>query len=883
MTTRPTTDTAPHAAIADDAIWRTIAADPIGVSIPQGFAAVVERYGDRPAIDTPTDRWDYATLDRLSRSIAACVLGREAAGAPVAIRFASGAPLIATMFGVLRSGRPYVVLNPADPLPRQRDIIANAGCTLMLCDAEPDAATRAVLGGTTWVTYAEATGAPSDTALPDVSPLAACSITYTSGTTGRPKGVVQSHRNVVHQVARYHAAAGLRAGDRVALVTPANYAAAVSPIFGALLTGATLCPFDLATPDAHAMARWVGEQRITVFQSVPTVFRALMREADDGLTLPALRVVRLGGDVVLKADLERFQTGPFAADCRLMVSLSSTETGLLMYGLFDRATVIDGATLPLTHEAPGVRVRVIDAAGNDAPDNEPGELVATSAYLSPGYWGEIDTLSLTASADTPPATTYHTGDLARRTTDGRVCFVGRADRRVKVHGNRFELEEVESAMLSLPDVAEAAVVAQQRFMRAPRVVGFVVPMPGRNLRIAQARSDLYARLPNYMVPTRIVRLAALPKLPNGKIDRGKLDVSCDDVSAADVEHLAPRAQFDGRMQRIWEQVLETAPIGLDDAFSDLGGDSLKEMSVLRRIEETYGVTLPPSALVESPTLRTMADHVARAMHETTGPTPLVTMRGPDPQDADAAPPVFFIHALEGGVSWARPLANRLPAGRPLYGLQSPATYGRFSPTRSIGRLAATYAPLLRSVTPDNRCAIVGYCLGGAVALELARELAEHGVTVDTVVLIDTPLTADSDSAWLSARRWIHKWRDAVRVVRWRAKLIAERVQRRGAALMYTHRFRLFVQQLHRWALARYTPRVPPAPVVVLKVEQARLRRGADAQDAFIAALDPPPRVVPIPGDHLTCLQPPHLDGLVDILCDLLNTPRPERADDTSDT
>jgi len=218
-------------------------------SVAGRFAEVVARGPDRPAIVSDAHTWCYAELDERSTRIASAVAATTEPGARVALRFAETAPLIASMLGVLKAGRVYVILGDSDPPQRRDAIVRDAGAALVIGDRADNAGAieRSL-------SYREAIESDGDATLPDIAPDDAATIVYTSGSTGAPKRVTHSQRTLLHWFLRYDAAAGLSPDDRFALVTPANYAAATSPIFGALLSGGALVPVDDAAREPRAFA-----------------------------------------------------------------------------------------------------------------------------------------------------------------------------------------------------------------------------------------------------------------------------------------------------------------------------------------------------------------------------------------------------------------------------------------------------------------------------------------------------------------------------------------------------------------------------------------------------------------------------------------------------
>lgn len=833
-----------------------------GGSIPAMFREVVSQCPDRTAVQTSDHHWTYAELDGISDKVAHAFAGAGRTSQPVGILMDHGARPVAAILGALKAGRPYVALNPYDPPARHQLIQRDVDSAFIITDHA-------------WRDHARAVGPPAEPLLFDevaaggatdasvwVGEDEAAVITYTSGTTGAPKGVVQTHRNIINQVERYNEAAALEAADRFALVTPYSYAAALSPFFGALLTGGVLLPFDLKRHGIEALGRWLAETNVTIVQTVPTVFRALCRQGADGCVWPALRLVRLGGDAALASDLELFRQAPFSDACRLMVGFSSTETGLVRYELYGRCSQVRERVLPVRQPVGDVAVHLVDERGESAPEGQCGRMIVSSAYFSPGYWERRDLTrqSFGEAHATGGIRTYDTGDLARRTSDGGLVHLGRADRRVKIGGQRIELDEVEAALLALPGVSEAAVeLRHRRVAGSPRLIGCVVPAgPGDAMR-HDWQNELRRHLPDHMVPARIITLKQMPRLPNGKIDRHHLRTLANDRTADATGGRMPQAELDRKLVRAWERCLNVCPIGMDDDFFALGGDSIRAVSLSLEVEADFGCHLPPSALIEAPTVRQYADRLSREIFDSMR-TPLVRVR-----EGGNRRPLFLVHALDGGVFWSSALARHLPHDQSVYGLQSPALYGDLKPLRSIRRLASHYIEQILAVQPNGKCVVAGYCMGGMIAMEIARQLTCRGMRPGPVLLIDTPLVSEPPR-WrarftqrLESRRLRLRWLGR----RWRLHL--EPSARRRERLLYTQAHRLLVQRLHHVLLRGHHPPGKLENVVCLKAEQTRQRDGVDAREQLVRALKPRPELITVPGDHLSCIREPHLPRLAAVM------------------
>ena len=330
----------------------------------------------------------------------------------------------------------------------------------------------------------------------------------------------------------------------------------------------------------------------------------------------------------------------------------------------------------------------------------------------------------------PGARLYRTGDLARWRGDGAIEYLGRADFQVKIRGNRIELGEVEAALRAQPGVGDAVVVAREDGAGDRRLVGYVVPASAAangdaNLDVAVLRRGLAERLPEAMIPAVLVPLAALPLLPNGKLDRAALPAPGHARSELGAHFEPPRTALEQRLAAIWREVLGLPEVGAEDDFFALGGDSFKAIRVVRRCGEGVAVM----DLFRHPTVRGLATCIERGGGGEGGI--LETLRPP----AAGAPVLLCVPYGGGSPVVYRPLLQELPAE---WGLCSVALPGHDpahaeEPARSVEEIARAVADevLARDLAPLS---IYGHCVGVAVALETARLLEAAGRRVEAVYL-----------------------------------------------------------------------------------------------------------------------------------------------------
>ncbi len=601
--------------------WREIAPDFLAGTIHGRFEEQAAASPDAPAIETADGVWSYRDLSQASDRAAARIAA--AGGGPVvALLLAHGASMVAAMLGALKAGAVYVPLDPSFPRPRLAAILGDCGAGAILADAlHLDLARElAAAAGARVIAAEDGTATAPPVPAPAVPPEAPAYILYTSGSTGEPKGVVQSHRNVLHHIRAYVNALRLGPGDRLALLASHAFDAAVMDVYGALLSGAALCPFDVRGEGTAPVAAWLRRRAITVYHSTPTLYRRVMEAVEEeaaDVPFPAARLVVLGGERTLAHDLARFRRR-FPPGAIFVNGLGPTESTLALQFFATAEDAVERGTVPVGLPVADTGVSLWNGAGEQVATYGVGEIALRGDHLALGYWRRPD---LTAAAFRPDpagegARAYSTGDLARRLPDGNLEFAGRADFQVKVRGQRVELGEIEGALGALSGIREAVVVAREDAAGDVRLTAYLlVPEAAAPLAPAELRRELRLRLPDAMVPADFVPLTAWPLTPTGKVDRGALPAPPpEDRSASAVAgEPAPRSPAEELLARLWAEVLGVERVGIHDDFFALGGHSLLATQVLSRVRRTLGVEIPLRAVFEAATVAGLAERVNDAL------------------------------------------------------------------------------------------------------------------------------------------------------------------------------------------------------------------------------------------------------------------------------
>jgi amino acid adenylation domain-containing protein len=707
--------------------------DEIEGSIPERFAKVAATRQAALAIATGSQRLTYGELDLRSDRLAAAITRRAPdREMPVAVLLDDPVSMITAMLATWKAGRLCVPLDSARPPARLEVILRDAEPGLIVTDGRGSAALSNISG----------TGARplrvdeldlrevADAPRPPVTADQLACLLYTSGATGQPKGLVRSHRHMLHRAHCSVTSLAIRPADRVSALHSPSFGAGLGDVMAALLSGATLLPFDPRTAGLGALASWIDRERVSVLCAVVTTFRHLLAEIGPDRRFPSVRVVRLGSEPLFRHDVERFREH-FGPHCLLVAGYGVSEASDIVEYRMSHDTPLPAARVPAGYPHAGVEILVLDEDGRAVRDGEAGEVAVRSRYLSEGYWRRADLTHATFQSDPADSRSriYRTGDVGRLLPDGCLELLGRRDHQVKVRGYEVHPGEIEAALTEHAAVREAVVTAWVAPDGDTHLAAYIVPRTPAGAHASTLREFLRARLPVYMVPSAFIRLDTLPLGPNGTVDREALPPPPRPTAARAVDFVSPRSPLEHQVAGIWEDLFGVRPIGARDDFFDLGGDLLLAAALVAAIEETCGRVLPPAVLLEAPTVATLAALLIR--EEDTFDDPLTALR-----DSGSRPPMIFVHNDHGRGLYTHALARALDPDRPFYAVHLHGLARRELPTTVEG-IAADRLLAVRAACPHGPYVLGGHGEGGLVALEMARQLRAEGERVESVLLVDT--------------------------------------------------------------------------------------------------------------------------------------------------
>ncbi|OZM72910.1 non-ribosomal peptide synthetase [Amycolatopsis antarctica] len=556
---------------------------------------------DAPALLADSGTWTYRELDRRSDVIAYRLAeAGVGSGAHVALLLDRSPHLVATILGVLKAGGIYVPLHDSYPAERLNFVLTDSAVSVLVTDRDAfppgfEPPPRVLRTEDLAAPADEATGPPQVTVRPDELAY----VMYTSGSTGQPKGVQISHRNVVEfAVDSSFATAAHR---RTLLHSSHAFDATTYEIWVPLLTGGAAAVAPPHELDIATLRRMVTTHEVTNVFLTTGLLRVLAEEEPGCLAGTTVRELWTGGEIVPAAAIRRIRE--HCPELTLVDVYGPTEATAYATRHFLRPADVIPDALPIGSPLDNTSSYVLDAHLNPVPRGVRGELYIAGTGLARGYLGRAALTSGRFVADpfgTPGTRMYRTGDVVRRRADGEIVFVGRVDDQVKLRGFRIELGEIEAALARHPRVA-GAVASVRSDGSGRRLVAYLVPAGGQPLDTAEVRDAVAAELPGYMVPSAFVELEALPLTVNGKVNRDALpEPAVQDATTAE-----PRTPTEATLCAVLADVLGLDRVGVDADFFELGGDSIVSIQFVSRARRT-GLLFTPRDVFERRTVAGIA-------------------------------------------------------------------------------------------------------------------------------------------------------------------------------------------------------------------------------------------------------------------------------------
>jgi len=629
-------------------------------SLPELFEQQVQRTPQAIAVVFGGAALSYAELNsranRLACRLVGVGVGRESA---VALLLERSVEVVVSILSVVKAGGTYVPLNSRYPLARMRLIMEQTQASVLMTDqttrpTQPRDSVQ-VINVDADLSVAAQPPRDSDDLVMACDPGQLAYVMYTSGSTGTPKGIAITHRDV----AELALDPCWQGGDhqRVLFHSPCSFDASTYELWVPLLSGGQIVVAPPGELDPLRLQQLITQHKITSLYQTTALFNPIAEQCPG--CFAGLRQLWTGGEMVSPPAIQSVLDA--CPDTVVVHVYGPTETTTFATYHAMRSPYRVQGTVPIGQPMANTRMHVLDTELQPVPPGaagELGELYVAGAGLARGYLNQPGLTAQRFVADPFGGVgerMYRTGDLVRWTPDGDVEFVRRADDQIKIRGSRIEPGEIETALTTHPDVAQAVAIAHEDRSREKRLVAYVVPTADHRCRVNALRKYLRQHLPEHMVPAAFVIMDALPLTPHGKLDRNALPTP---KFAAAGTGRAPRTPQEQLLCELFADVLGVASVSIDDGFFDVGGYSLLAIRLIARIRATLGVELELRALFETPTVAELAARLHGAAPAKVALTPC--QRPEIIPLSFAQRRLWFLHHLEGpSPTYNIPLALQL--------------------------------------------------------------------------------------------------------------------------------------------------------------------------------------------------------------------------------
>tara|TARA_R110002096_G_scaffold68159_5_gene164802 strand:- start:39240 stop:43250 length:4011 start_codon:yes stop_codon:yes gene_type:complete len=632
--------------------------------------------------------------------------------------------LLATLIAILECGAAYVPLDPNYPKSRLEFILKDSNAKHVITNNDSafefDNTVKQIyiedaLNNLTNLSYhhLEVTLNQDSVAY----------ILYTSGTTGKPKGVPITNKNLVNLLFSIARESGITEQDRFLAITTISFDIAGVELFLPLLNGASIVMADSETArNGELLLKLIETKQISIVQATPTTWKMLL---ESNWKQP-LKIKAFCGGEALTYDLAQ----RILSKCdKLWNMYGPTETTI--YSII-KEIKSDDTLITIGKPIANTQLYILNSNGQLAPPGVIGEIVIAGDGIGLGYLNRPD-LSSEKFIKNPfypdsNSIIYRTGDLGKLLPTNEILCLGRLDQQIKVRGYRIEPEEIEKTLVKINDICEAVVLAHN-----DSLIAFVKPLEYKkitNEQISAWKTYLADELPSYFVPNQIKIIKELPTTPNGKLDRQAL-LNYEYIQIDSSDFTKPQNDSEKLVAEIWKKYLHSDSIDIRSNFFELGGNSLIAIQVMNQLEKEIGERLPLSSLFEYSTIKEFS-LLLNKKDKTETWSSLVPIK---PKGNKT--PIYIVHGAGMEVLIFKELADNLDVDQPVFGLQAKELFNTGERYDSIEKIASHYVETIINHNPEGPYAIAGYSLGGILAFEMARKFLKLGKKVTMVGLFDT--------------------------------------------------------------------------------------------------------------------------------------------------
>ncbi|MCV3216667.1 amino acid adenylation domain-containing protein [Plectonema radiosum NIES-515] len=714
--------------------WNNTQADyPDNASLHELFEQQVERSPDALALISQSEQVTYQQLNQKVNQLTHYLTNLGVTTETiVAICLERSVEMIVAILAILKAGGAYLPLDPNYPVERLQFMLADSQASLMISHTSlihSLGEVSAMALDTEWDTIQqESQENPVSTS--GENNLAY--VIYTSGSTGTPKGVLGTHRGTVNGLHWLWKTHPFATGEICCQKTAISFVDSVWEIFAPLLQGIpTVIIPDAIAKDPQLFLATLANYQISRLVLVPSLLRLLLDNYPHLIqNLSHLQLWIASGEALTIDVVKTFRQ--LLPNAKLINLYGSSEVSANVT-YYDTSLLSEtSSTVPIGKPIDNIQAYILDNYLQLVPIGVVGELYIGGDGLARSYLHrpELTQENFINNPFLPGTKLFKTGDFVRYKNHGQLEYFGRHDDQIKIRGLRVELGEIATAIAQYPSVQNAVVIAHNDAQDDKSLIAYVATQ--QKDIIPQLQAYLQQKLPNFMLPSAFVLLDEIPLTPNGKVDKKALPTHELIRPKINKSYIPAKTFTELALVKIWEQLLNTSPIGITDNFFELGGHSFLAVRLVAQIYELFGHNLSLSTLFENTTIEKLATIVSQPASLGVN-SPLVAI-----QSSGLYRPFFCVHAAGGDVNNYLILSRKLGREQPFYALEQPANRQDFH-SLSVEETAAYYIKEIRTLQPQGHYLLGGWCYGGIIAFEMAQQLKRENETVDLLVVIDAIL------------------------------------------------------------------------------------------------------------------------------------------------
>ena len=580
-------------------------------SIVSKFENQVREFPNNIAIIQNDEHISYSALNEKANAFARRIVKKIGKNNnAIGLLIEHGANAVLGMLAVLKSGNFYVPLSPDYPQLKLENMVIDCNCCLILETSATTNLSQQILKKFNHISRINISNIPkqnNENLNLDIDISNPAYLLYTSGSTGKPKGIIQNHAGVLHYIRTYSNNLGITNKDKLSFLSNYIFDSAVQDVYGALLNGATLVTYSIQDFGISGLPEFIEKKRITIFHSVPTVYRYFIRELEFEI-FKSVRVVALGGERVDREDFISFKKH-FSKDSYFVNEYGATEATLVSQNILSFDSEIIGQSISLGIPVNDTTVYLLNDEDEEVGVYQHGEIVYGSNYLANGYFKdeELTKKAFTINPITKTGMVYRSGDLGRKLPTGEIEFVGRKDYQVKFNGLRIHPSEIEQNLKNYCE-AENAIVQIIDNSHEQLLVAFLT-VTNQTINSEVIKAKLRKVMPTYMIPNLVITLTEFPLTPTGKINRLALFDLLEKSQLNKRKYLPPKNNIEKKLVQIWKEILKKDHIGILDDFFELGGNSLNAIQLSSRINTIFKVSIPIKDIFKNSKIECLAKEI----------------------------------------------------------------------------------------------------------------------------------------------------------------------------------------------------------------------------------------------------------------------------------